>query len=368
MLHQLIEFYNENKDKLTHGIISRSINYDNIDRWIDLQEDECSRMLALMIKKYIRCISFDEFESKLSKVANNIVDIIDKVQPKHVILYIPDLISKSNTWVTLLVLNILYKYVTHVICEPRDFTIVNTFNSDDTFMVITCDDMSYSGQQLSENILRTFKFIGHKKSRNMIYALCLPYATTQSLFIIDLVFNSRKNIDEYEIGQYINEDIYTDIKLHKFSITDPYGSYYIPNDIEIIYTLDQQLALDPEFQNYLQSNRLSLEDCIVSNTKYRDYFGRPARPNKPVVVFDHKIADFLSTYPDIFINGCYYNNHNTKCTDQIFNKHKLPLVVINEHTAGYGSYYNIEYTFEGQPIDRYSNMCDIFEDDEDDEY
>lgn len=243
------EFYEENKSKLP-TIKSYPLDYANIDKWINMQQDDCSRTWALLFKKYARHVSFAEFFGKMNKIIADLVLHIESNRYDNIVLYfINDDVKKSGVWLALLLYQSIRNYITRVEISTGFVDTVTTKT-----LLLYLDDMSFSGSQIYDELLKSL--------------------------------SNRKGVDNVEV--YMAMPFFTEKAFKKIATSSKKIKYIIPDSHEII----------PLFQDQVKSDS-------VYRDKYDDYSKCPfpINDNLPIIYFDHKLADSVSTYPSLFLMG-----------------------------------------------------------------
>ena len=201
------EFLNENRDKLDYPVKSYPINEENFARWV-LNHSEPYRQAAINFRLKTRHVSFTEFKETIGKVVVDIVRYIYETNPENIILYIDERLTKSNFFVSLYMYSLLSNYKFN---QPIK---IITYISDiklfgETSLLILPDDATYSGQQISEELLTNIIGTPHP------IFIAIPYISSFSYEYIkgwrlNLIFSEKSEIFEPLGGSHT---IYFDHKL-----------------------------------------------------------------------------------------------------------------------------------------------------------
>jgi len=277
--------------------------------------------LALCFRRYTTHISLERFLEKIGQLSAHIRTLIIEGEYKKVILKFSGVggglvdMSKSNFWVTML----FFGYLQDVIDD-----IEIPFVPEEKTLVIVPDDVSYSGTQ---------------------------YTTVMS----NLLRTGDNSLIDYFIGiPYISKNAYEKIKKSK------------KNNSKIIFS-----TYSEEFLNIKQliekEGKKSSKNIIEI---WRDNTDIDIK--KHPIYFDHKLADMVSIYQDIYalgrplhkkycekwgkislINGCGIDQYdNIGCNDF----YDLQREVGWEKICPVPFYKGIKYTFEGNEIARFDSI------------
>ena len=253
------------------------------DKWL---RDQCSnnaKKIGEFILNITRHVSYIEFQEKLLASIRNI--------PLHkkYIIYIETNVDdrKSSLWISAIfinkiqdlnlpikILDIIYSYD-----EYKDLKLF--LYSDMNVDIIICDDGTYSGLQL----ISILSNLLHYNNRNNIYCL-IPFMSNKSV----------KKINDMNKSNIIllNVDIIETIKERSLKL-----GINIP-----------ELDLIDRPGNKIQLN-INVDSDIIQLGKYLNHYFPNLRNNFPYNLiessmpfyFDHKIADYISTFPIIYQYG-----------------------------------------------------------------
>jgi hypothetical protein len=276
-LEHVLNIVKFNKDKLymkeynNHQLNHNNINklYENINNHSCLSNEKKELTIKFLKKLFdvFIYIPFDKYMTKLKSISNEIQDYLLTNHGKYDIIYYiaDDVMKKSNTWILFLFLNEMFDFYINnreilnkieIVndCEHINFNIPN--------LILTFDDMSYSGTQL---------------------------ATTISSY----KFNKNNKTDFFITTCYISK---TAIQRIKNENHNKYILYW--KNIEEIPTLRELFNDDNLINEMCQINSFASKSIQCLDTLIPIYF-------------DHKIADHYSTFQKLLIFGTYpINNEN----------------------------------------------------------
>lgn len=207
-------------------------------------------------------ISYDTF---IQQIKNNLDEVIPlKLEDRPIFVYIDDNdINKSTFWV--------YMHIEQFLNEKKIKTkiIYNLKEVLDDDIVLLVDDCIYSGNQMT---LKINNLLTDKESKLFKLFLFVPYMSLEGKLQILLKFKFNMNYN------------------FKFK-------FFITKYIEIL-PLKNYLTFE-EAKNIFK----------YYNISYNDVLG------KYLIYFDHKVADDISTFPQIF-NGLVPNQKNKEIQEQ----------------------------------------------------
>jgi hypothetical protein len=219
-----------------------------------------------MIRKYAEClryVPFVEFEESLKKVAKSFND--SNVDPYILLPSTQKRVEykkKSNYWVA----QIAYKHLHQKPIDVREFALSAIKEQESGhFHFLLTDDGSFSGKQIVETLQSIDEVVHHFKPQTVRVSIIVPFVTEIALSTIAEMHDRYQHID-----------------------------YLALHYVEILAPASDQLG----------SNRF----------------------HQPLVYFDHKMPDSMSTDTDFleglntvqpdgtigFIKGCFMKSHNTK--------------------------------------------------------
>ena len=259
-----------------HPIIIKKIN-----KWIDIQCNQINKTIAKIIRSKTVYVSWKNFYDKLKEVFDRLYKMVkDKsycIISKKVMSKI-DVNKKSNYWILQLLLDYyISKGYTNlpkelVMCSKKEY------DTDYDYYVIL-DDCVYSGGQVNEII----ENLDYDKDKIIV---ATPYV---SEYALNRLYDSRKSYDS-TIKNWIYEKIMT---YWWKNLTVPIGKYdYYLND-----DYDRNM-----FLNILVNVFPNSDDNTYNDNNFMYYF-------------DHKIADYASSFPAIYQTGLISSNNNKKEID-----------------------------------------------------
>jgi hypothetical protein len=306
-------FYVENKDKL-HMTQSYPINWREVMRWRKHLFHHDSEFLGRVFLLALQHVPYSQFYDSLVKGAL-------EIDEARVILVINGAMTKSSTWVALLVWPFINDKVVDII-RPEQMTT----NIPDNHVYVYVDDAVYSGKQFEEAIPKDFE--------GTIYllasAISKSYPTEKRLFQ-----------DMRERG------VEVDIPTNSIRFLDIY---------QYAYDLDPGYA--KPWEERMQDN---YDKFQFNHTKHAIYF-------------DHKLADAVSTMQKLLALGVddideEYHFHPliTNCKPADYRFHDKRIVKSHEKVNDFDPdgvcptafYKNIDYTWKGHLADRRKHVIDV---------
>lgn len=128
---------------------------ENFEKWIHNHTPGLARETAIRFRDATRHISFCEFLNKFEEICAEIREYIAKMKFNRIIFYVNtnSNLSKSNFWLALYMFPLLEKYITHICTEIKDVNLLTEYDPDIKTLLILPDDASYSGMQMTENLM-----------------------------------------------------------------------------------------------------------------------------------------------------------------------------------------------------------------------
>jgi len=387
-----------------------SYSKENVKQWIECMETNYSahekiNNFSRLFAEYITYISFDQMMEDIEEEKRYIIEKLE-ANPNHkVIVVIPEEMSKSNMWISILLLNderILNRinYITDYIIDydPTDKNkpLTNT-------IFIHPDDMSYSGRQLLGSLRGTMKGTEAKQNDNHKIKLTQDYINNGIIYIVAVCYLGGDAFNNYLPNKGIGTCIKfpKNIKVFK-TMTEIYFEEYGTKEEKIavengkchytksetIYSLIMELnkvqsaydatAFETEM-NRVQAAYNNGEDEELDPSKYTSTiaemltFSTSAIP----IYFDHKLADGLSIFMSLFsflpctkesiyghiIPECRKNQNLNEQKQILFNNSGVFTQVTDfdsEKDRCPTSYYKlINYTYEGRSVNKKLQICDF---------
>lgn len=228
---------------------------ENFEKWIHNHTPGLARETAIRFRDATRHISFCEFLNKFEEICTEIREYITKMKFNRIIFYVNtnSNLRKSNFWLALYMFPLLEKYITHICTEIKDVNLLTEYNPNVKTLLILPDDASYSGMQMTENLM------GIKPYENLEVMIAVAY------------------ISDYALN-YIQSNVNETLRLS------------IPHSTEYFYkfNLDQKMyPISPKTDE--------------NNLLYTIYF-------------DHKLPDLISIYQTQYAIGKGFGNakHSVK--------------------------------------------------------
>ena len=337
-----LSFYNTNVNKIflpTSG--DRGINYEHIDIWYEniqqySPEDikDVYMSFAKTFTDILLYVDFSTFLNKIEEITHDINNIIgNNEQYDKIYFYIPDEITKSNFWITLLVFHFFIQ--TRFNISPRshspsssrsrspsrprsrspsssrsrspsrprsrsrssesslkhkiqftysfDWILKNCYNNGEPqkTLCIYCDDMPYTGNQLINNIKIPKKYTAVEKDvimENINVVIGCPYISNNAKIKLDAMSYVTLCGNSQIVNTYIDE-----LKIR-----------YMDSEPEMVNNIIEMF----DFKSKKYTLGRSACDCSRNYT---------------AIYFDHKLADELSTFKKLILTGSYPVDDETNC-------------------------------------------------------
>jgi hypothetical protein len=309
-------FYEENKGAKLRPTHSYGINIEQLNSWARDVEKSGSPMEIVQFSRVfaqnLLYIDFEHFHMKLNQVAHDIRAKVIGLAPTKVYAIIDGTLRKSNTWVALLVWDVLTQFVTHVVSSVFEIP-DEDFRED--IAIVHMDDMSYSGKQMGDTVR---DIVGQLRPESS-YFILVPYigkaAKTRLLKRWPYLKFSMKTTEIKTLEDFINEQGY-----------------------------DSKAIL-----------------AKLNSSPWNVYYGAKGTHN--LVYFNHKLADAVSV-PNKMLAGLYVVDNAQKvsriyhaihnCEDALYTQHGEQISPDTEvtdfddnNTCPLAFYKNIDYTFNG---------------------
>lgn len=247
-------------------LFTNTINQKQAVLWINNHPLE-QQGLAKKIIENINHVSFEEFKAQLKICVESFNDqlLYYPTRARRYVLVLPELTGKSNPWVfshALKFFNILPEKVVRI----NDLsTYLENCDTDETINLVFMDDASYSGTQMKYD-LDLANYAASETNANIRVHCLIPFMTKRA----------------HELLSSHNETFFGHFKI-------------IPSI--------QHLFNDTE-KEILQDNNINSQD-----PEKRVHINWP---EMTLTYFDHKIADWKSTFSTILKQGRTINNYNCK--------------------------------------------------------
>lgn len=284
-------FYLENKEKLFMESGAKGVNIANIQKWFtNIQTyspeeiKETYKFFARTFTEFLVYVPFDDFYKIINLMSLQFEQIINSPDYTNIYFFIPDTINKSNMWVTLLFLDCLVKNNLLTPEIQAKIKIVNMYHklvedsNNSKSLCIYCDDMSYTGTQISSNFNN--RLINNKSTLD---------TNIDKYFIISYISNIGKD----KITKEVKNAFFCDNTIAVYSYVDQLQVKYNDGNEEMVNNVLKMFSFQPdnEFMN------MGHAACQCSK-KYIPIY------------FDHKIADNLSTFNKLLFTGAYPTKGN----------------------------------------------------------
>lgn len=286
------EIYEIDKNKV-NNLINNILNSSCLD-------NKCVKYSLLFIIRLIeiyKYVNFNEYIEQINKVCDEIKEFLKNNYEKYEKIYFIAImdITKSNTWIMFLFLYYLKDFINeHLNIKEKIKIISNEHIVETNSLGLIFDDMSYSGKQISNH---------YTNKNNNIY-LSMPYISKTALDLLkqksfnvlywnnmiiipklsDLFENDNTNFWNYE--DFNNEDVKKLFEnIQKFSVSDKKEVY-------------KKL-----FKNF----------CMINKRKQIFYNGFQCEETLIPIYFDHKIADYISTFQKLLNFSTYPIKTTSDC-------------------------------------------------------
>jgi hypothetical protein len=360
------QFINQNKDKIlfqNEQMTDHQIDTEKVKTYLSYYQDRNTQQLLGEIIGKINYVSFDLFLKKIKEMCD--IYMREKTKDDIYILLLTSLSTyttddrryyKSTIWISYLVAllhNDLFDYVFDKVnlqyasleritqLFSDQYKSINLSGKKVTFFF--CDDCSYSGLQLFNVIDNTNDLI------NMLVGYTEQY-----------------------IGQTINKDYRQNLEgcQFRFSLIVPYIIAFKQNNNWLTEGTPKSLYLPSEIIKLINNNRKEvsiLSDILIKNTTvmniiedsdpvvYRTLIGWHYYP---LIYFQFRSPDNKSVPIYMFSGGLL----SEKLTEKGKEIEKYPFVRNCEKKyleCPSGLYANIQYTYNGSPIDQYLKKTEI---------
>jgi hypothetical protein len=290
------KFHSENKHRLymPRGV-NYPINYKKGLIWANSHCDLESREFAEAILRHTEYVSFESFLTLLDKICTRTADVLAKERKKNkrvvVVLILPTVLHKSNTWVSLLA----YESLSSVI-DDIYFSVTDAFNStrdhrsphyEKHMRCILCDDCAYTGQQISDFASLEPSRIKYKRK---------PTEPDRS----DKKWLDWSDSVSADATMYINN-----INPTVFSVyaVVPYMSTVAQDKLQRVpyVVVPKDRYVFPVFSQITNMNKLPSH---ITN-EFRQTF--QYHKEISAIYFDHKIADAVSTFNKVYLLAPLFN-------------------------------------------------------------
>ena len=279
------------KNKLEYPL-SHPLNKDNVKKFIAASAPDARNA----VDKFIKNTTYITYETFIGYINHNLAAVVKQLQEDRPIFVYIDYYNqnkyykqKSNFW--------LYLYINQIAAEKYNkkvymITHLNKRTLKDDDIVLLVDDCIYSGTQMSDVI----RILDNPRNKYLHLILFVPFLSHEG---------ANRVIENFEM----NENLYD----CTFSFSD------------IVFYISP-------LSRYMDAN-----EYINIIKYYRNYEGKDFRLNtdaqedicKYPIYFDHKVADYMSSFPEIY-GGLVPNDHNLQNTKEID-------VLINESKENLGN-------------------------------
>lgn len=253
----------------------------------------------------LKHIPFTLMMKKIENISNEIIDLNNTKNYDKIYIYIDGEINKSNTWIALLFSKFLQKNTNFVSkCnvinknQRRELknNYIKTYNESTIeehkkILIIHMDDMSYSGSQIDGDLYGIDNILTRKINENFFYNNIDYYLGIS--YISNIAINTIKDSKKRNIKLFKNT-----VKVKKF--VELINDYIRINENKLIkeYNLKKE-----DIDNII--NKV-LEVCYPSTELFQLGF-KSFQCHEVItpIYFDHKVADWLSTFQKLIYFGSY---------------------------------------------------------------
>lgn len=297
-----------NKDKEYKNLITK---YNNN---VDLKDNrELYKNVINILFDSLIYISFNEFYERLETLANLFISNANLNNYNQIIFYVSDKINKSNTWIFVLFMKKIilckdYKIFKDKYNNKCIFT--NNLNNDnllDDSILLHFDDMTYSGTQVISDIEINI----NKINKKIKYYLVIPYYTNSAIYNFENNFYSvgydNKNDNDKDIYFFDDNGVILTISetIDNNEIFKKIKNDNMKNEIKFMLGINEDNNENYHIQSIIYKSAMS------SYSLYNKF------NSKPTIFFQHKLADYYSTFLQLYyvgpVIGYYDSTYKGKC-------------------------------------------------------
>lgn len=302
-----LKFLEKNKDiilipnekRKIHEIDKNKVN----DLMYNIQNSSClekryikySLLFIIRIIEIYKYVNFDDYMKQINNVCDEIKEFLKNNYEKYEKIYFISVmrIEKSNTWIMFLFLYCLKDFINeHSNIKEKIKIISNEHMVETNCLGLLFDDMSYSGKQISNH---------YTNKNNNIY-LTMPYISETAL---DLLKKKSFNTLYWNNMIIIPKLSY----LFKNDNTN-FWNYEDFNDKDV-KKLFKDIKDASETKKKELYSKLFEKFCMINKRKQIFYDGFQCEETLIPIYFDHKIADYISTFQKL-LNFSTYPIETTK--------------------------------------------------------
>ena len=281
-MNTFLAFYNENKDKIyMPKPVNYPLNYKKGMIWALGQCNKDNSELARLIIENTIYVSFKEFMVRLENVCKAFKERVD--QSFVYVLLIPGKIYKSNSWVSMLAMEWLsgvfhsfYSSITDIYNETVD-------KKSELFgkkiKIVYMDDCSYTGEQILNFLYFDYNTIKYNNK--------LPEPPQTSKKWLD--WWKKTTNETSKIVRCLNKSKFEVIILAPYISTNAV-KYVEKHNLTTVFK--NQVLIYPNFNSQI-SNEINIANRSKVLFQYSD--------NISAIIFDHKIADAVSTFNKAYL-------------------------------------------------------------------
>ncbi len=301
------------------------INHDNMFLWLTSINKSRSPSeivdFVTAFASHLRHVSFSEFQDALHRTTIEIVTRIRNERPDAVVLVIDGEISKSNTWITLLVWQFLADVVTHLTDDLDDVPAAVTRDPSKRVFVLQPDDMSYSGTQMS--------------------------------FVLEQIQSWKAKVTFLPVVGFMGSAAAE--RLSSLS-----AAFSLPSTVDIVPSLRK--VLEVKYGGVRASEIFNM----LNRDPWKTYYG--VWEGATLIYFDHKLADRVSIPTKLLVDAVSYNISTdtietfrliSNCEDAIYKSESGAIIdprtqfvdLDDNYTCPKAYYKTLDYRFDGRLLD-----------------
>ena len=359
----MLAFYNENKEKLHMPEYGKhTVRKEGFDKWkshlLSLHNTSRKRnevpsylYFAEVLERSLRYITYPEYLGVINKISEEMCVLIRATDT--VCFIIGESLKKSNLWVTLLFFEEIIKVISAEELQSKLFFLgtkrihpISKLRVDrpGSFVLISCDDMTYTGSQIVEKEFLEMTFrckapCPQEVYRSITHYVAVPYTT--SIAKAKIMSPPRNGLG----GLFFENTVI--IPTFREQVEE-----YYKDRPEIIRAIEL-LCIEKE-SNVKKTVRRNYLNIKRGHNAFKCIFGF----GQTAVYFDHKLADYISVMQRLIAMGSYPPNISHNEIKAKFNKHEAvepvysgPLIDGCISGTCYEAFYKqINYTYLGNEM------------------
>jgi hypothetical protein len=306
----MIYSYEQLKDKarirFENGLLIKTedqyqLDQGELQRWRDTYADMCDKVdhkITIMADIFAYCATYISFEKFLEFLFNSYRSFLDINGKKDYIMYYKNE-KKSNFWISQILvfygdtINNKYKPPSYIINNIKEFTnsLTNTGKSIEDYVILLCDDASYSGEQLSDLLDNIFTATD-ANLEIAVLASAMTFLATRRIKEIYRKWNCSKGINIYyaytlkTIPRMLREKLEDKELNTKDRERIQEWSEIIKDNIAMNEILTEYFS---DFPTSKENNGSDFDGAL-----YNILINIP-------IYFEHKLPDSVSSFPSMFL-------------------------------------------------------------------